>query len=244
MRLNGKIAVVTGGGSGIGKATVERFSSEGATVIVADCSGREAEVAERAPNRAVPFNLDVRSPEAVERLFVFVLEHFGGLHVLFNNAGTDGEFAPIIENTDANFTRLLEINTRGVLLGIKHGGSLIARSGGGSIINTASSSALRAVPNMTAYAASKSALIGMTRSAAVELAPHKIRVNTICPGPIDTPLLRNLVGPEGLTRMRSIVPLGRLGTPEEVAGVATFLASDDSSFVTGASIPVDGGQIC
>jgi len=244
MRLKGKIAVVTGGGSGIGEATVERFVHEGANVVVADRSGREADIARRSPGRAVPFNVDVSSPDAMERLFGFVSEQFGALHILFNNAGTDGQFAPIGENTASNFTKLLEINTLGVLLGVKYGSRLMAGSGGGSIINTSSSSALRAVPNMAAYAASKSALIGMTRTAAVELAPLKIRINTICPGPIDTPLLRDLVGAEGMDRMRSIVPLGRLGAPAEVAAVAAFLASDDASFVTGVTIPVDGGQVC
>lgn len=244
MRLKGKIAVITGGASGMGKATVERFVAEGATVVVADISGQETAVAAELGERAVAYNIDVRSPEAVEKMFAFVDERFGRLDILFNNAGLDGEFVPTVDNSVENFTRVLEVNARGVLLGTKYGAPLMIRGGGGSIINTSSTTALRALPNMAVYGGSKAAIIGITRTTAIELAPHNIRVNAICPGPIVTPMLRGLVGDEGLVQMKAIVPMNRLGRPDEIAGVALFLATEDASFVNGAIIPVDGGQTC
>jgi NAD(P)-dependent dehydrogenase (short-subunit alcohol dehydrogenase family) len=242
-RLKGKVVVVTGGASGIGLATVERFVEESAAVVVADVSGNETGAAQRLGGHTAACHCDVRKIDDIKLLFAYTEERFGRLDVLVNNAGVDGEFIPIHESSDENIMRVLEINTRAVLLGVKYGAQMMIKSGGGSIINTSSTAALRAVLNLSTYAASKAALIGFTRTAAVELGPLGIRINTVCPGTVDTPMLRAMLDENGMELMRGAVPLGRrLGKPSELASAILFLACDESSFVTGAVIPVDGGQ--
>ena len=223
-------------------ATAERLVRDGANVVVLDISGREEEAAARLGAKAEGFHADVSSPADIQALMSFTERRFGRLDILVNNAGIDGEFAPLLCNTDENFEKVLAANTKSALLCVKYGAPLMQKVGGGSIVNVSSTAALKAVVNLTTYAASKSALFGLTLTAAVELGPIGVRINTVCPGPIDTPMLREMMDEAGMERMRNIVPLGRLGTPGELAGVIAFLASDEASFINGAIIPVDGGQ--
>jgi NAD(P)-dependent dehydrogenase (short-subunit alcohol dehydrogenase family) len=243
--LEGKVAVVTGGASGIGEASVVRFVHEGAFVFVVDRSGREAEVAARYPQRAEAVNVDVTSPARVRDLFKLVDDRFGRLSILFNNACTGGlreDLVPIMQNRDEHIESMLAINLKSVLFCIKYAVPLLQKAGGGSIINTASSAALMAQPNLVAYAAAKAGVVSLTRTIARELGTRNIRVNAICPGPIETPLLSYYLQDTALRgQLIAATALQRLGRPEEVANTALFLASDASSYVTGAWLAVDGG---
>lgn len=245
-QLQDKVAVITGGASGIGEASVIRFLDEGAYVFVVDRSGRETEIAQRLGERAVAFHADVTSPQDVQRLFKAVDERFGRLDVLFNNAGTGGrreDIRPLVENSDQHIEDMLAINVQSVLYAIKYALPLMIRSGGGSIINTSSTSGLIAQLNMAAYSAAKAGVVGLTRTVALEVATKGVRVNSICPGPINTPLLKYYMEDEALRgHLIDATAMKRLGEPDEIAKVVLFLASDASSYVTGVSIPVDGGQ--
>jgi NAD(P)-dependent dehydrogenase (short-subunit alcohol dehydrogenase family) len=244
--LDGKIAAVTGGASGMGEASVDRFVAEGAFVFVVDRSGREVEVAARFGDRAQAFKADVSSVDDIKKLFALIDSRFGRLDVLLNNAGTGGsrgDIRPIMENSDENIENMLAVNLKSVLFAIKYAVPLMLKAGGGSIINTASTAALIAHPNMAAYAAAKGGIPALTRAISRELGPQNIRINTICPGPIETPLLSYYMEDEALrAHLVSATSLKRLGRPMEIANAALFLASAESSYITGATIPVDGGQ--
>lgn len=249
--LENKVAIITGGGSGMGEAAVVKFVEAGAHVIVVDNSGREQEVAERAGAKTYPFHLDVTDNTGIKNLFDFVDTRFGRVDILYNNAGTCGakeSLSKIAESDDDFIQKVLDINLRSTLVMTKYCIPLMLKSGGGSIINTSSTSALLSLPCVAPYASAKAGIIGLMRTIATEYGRQGIRVNTISPGPIDTPLFRYFVGEkdESVTLQRikaneDTTFLGRLGKPDEVANVALFLASDASSFVTGVNIPVDGG---
>jgi NAD(P)-dependent dehydrogenase (short-subunit alcohol dehydrogenase family) len=245
-QLQDRVAVITGGASGMGEASVIRFLDEGAFVFVVDRSGHEAEIAQRLGERAIAFHADVTSAEELQRLFKAVDEKFGRLDVLFNNAGTGGrreDVRALSENTDQHIEDMLAINVKSVLFAIKYALPLMIKTGKGSIINTSSTSGLMAQLNMAAYSAAKAGVIGLTRTLALEVGAKGIRVNSICPGPINTPLLKYYMQDEALREhLVNVTAMKRLGEPDEIAKVALFLASDASSYVTGVSIPVDGGQ--
>ena len=248
-RLDGKVAIVTGGASGIGRATVLLFAREGAKVLVADWDEeRGAEVVEEAAKEggeARFVKVDVSNGEDVRAMVSAAVESFGRLDVLFNNAGVEGEQAPTADCTLENFDRVIAINLRGVFLGMKYGIPEMLKTGGGSIINTASVAGLVGFMNIPAYCASKGGVIQLTKTAALEYAKQNVRVNVICPGVIWTPMVERFAGPrEQAEQARgALEPVGRFGTAEEVAQMALFLASDDSTFCTGAPFVVDGGFV-
>jgi len=242
-KLEGKIAVVTGAGSGIGRASALLFAAQGAVVVVADvdaASGEETAARIRAAGGASEFvATDVCSAASVRALVELASERFGRLDVLFNNAGIGGEYAPLAECSEENFDRILAVNLRGVFLGMKYGIQAMLRSGGGVIVNTASVSGIAGAAAFPAYCASKAGVILLTKSAAVAYAQHGIRVNCLCPGVTETPILRMIPSEfEGLSYQH---PMRRKAAPEEMARAALFLACDDSSFATGTELVVDGG---
>ncbi len=247
-RLEGKVAVITGAASGIGAATAVRFCQEGAAVVVADLNeaGGQAVVAQGtgAGGRACFQRTDVTDEGDVRGLMDRALEEYGRLDVVFNNAGLGGAIGPIEELAVEDWDRTQAVLLRGVFLGIKHAVPLLRRNGGGSILSTASVAGLRGGAGPHAYSAAKAAVINLTRSVAIEVAKDRIRVNCICPGGINTPLISTRIpGGEGVAAqlLATIQPLPRSGTPEDIAGMALYLASDEAGFVTGAAMVVDGG---
>ena len=248
-RLDGKVAVVTGGASGMGRATVELFLREGARVLVADLNaengrallgklGTDAGFTERLDFLRV----DVALETEVVAMLARVRERFGRLDVLFNNAGVGGAFGPITEIAveDWDFTQAVLL--RSVFLGIKHGARILIEQGqGGSIINTASIAGLRGGGGPQAYSAAKAGVINLTQTTAVELAQHRVRVNAICPGVIVTPLMDRGQPERATARAQGLQPWPDAGAVEDIAHAALYLASDESRFVTGQTVTVDGG---
>jgi len=246
MRLEGKVAIITGGGSGIGRATARLFAQEGAKVVVADYqaeSGREAvQAIKDAGGDALFVEVDVSNPAQVQHLVQTALDAYGGVDILFNNAGVL-LFGTILETQEEAWNRLMSINLTGVYLCSRAVIPHMIKRGGGSIINTSSSTGAHDVaPNIAAYVTSKGGVTLLTRAMAVDHAKDKVRVNAIAPGPTDTPMLRDNMSQEELDAFASTFPMKRLGRPEELAYAALFLASDEASFVTGSILAVDGGQ--
>lgn len=233
--LEGKVAVVTGASSGIGKATAERYAKAGAKVVFADIQDGE-QFAKECDGIFV--RVDVTQEDQVKMLMETAVKKYGHLNIAVNNAGI-GVGADITDVTEEVFDQHHAVNSKGVLFGIKHAAANM--SDGGSIINTSSMAGLLGFPSYGAYAASKAAVIAMTRNAALELAPRAIRVNAICPGTIDTPINETETGEVELALTRHLTPLGRIGKPEEIAALYHYLASDESAFMTGLAIPFDGG---
>jgi len=248
MRLKDKVATITGAGSGIGRATAILFAKEGAKVVVADYVAEGGEETVRmikdVGGEASFTKTDVSKSEDVKTMLDFTVKIYGRLDVLFNNAGIEGEMAPTADCSEENFDRVIAVNLRGVFLGLKYGIPLMLQQGGGVIINTSSVAGLVGFANLPAYNASKGGVIQLTRTAALEYATQNIRVNAICPGVIWTPMLERVAPTEEAQKQfAEIEPVKRMGKPEEIAAAALFLASDESSFVTGVAFPVDGGYI-
>ncbi len=254
--LDGKVAIVTGGASGIGRGTVERFVAEGARVVVADVDDDRGEGLAAALGPGVAFRrADVSDPEQVGALVHAAVQEFGGLHVMVNNAGVSGTMHPgLLDDDLADFHRVMAVNVLGVMAGTRDAARHMAAHGGGSIINVTSIGGIQAGGGVMTYRASKAAVIQFTRSAAIELAHHDIRVNAIAPGNIPTPLVAasaTNVDPEKLERyeakmretMRADRPLKREGTPDDIAEAALYFAGDRSRYVTGTVLPVDGGTV-
>ena len=247
-RLDGKVALITGAASGIGKVAASLFAREGAKVVVADVtddSGRATvEEITSAGGQAAFVHSDVSNADSVEAMVRFAVDTFGSLDVLYNNAGIFPGDDDSVTNTDeAVWDRVMDINLKGVFLGCKHAIPAMLESGGGSIVNVASFVALMgAATPQIAYTSSKGGVLAMTREIAVEFARKGIRANALCPGPIETPLLQELLADPARRERRLVhIPLGRFGRAEEIANAALFLASDESSFMTGSALVVDGG---
>lgn len=247
--LKNKVALITGAASGIGRATVELWAEEGATVVAADVQDNAVrELVDRLSRRGhcVSFvHADVAREPDVAAMIHLALSRYGRLDVLFNNAGIEGEQAPTADASLENWDRVIDINLKGVFLGLKHGIKAMLEHGGGSIINNASVAGLVGFAGIPAYCASKGGVIQLTRTAALEYAMQNIRVNCLCPGVIDTPMVERFTNgqAEAEATMIALEPVGRVGTAREVAELALFLGSDRASFITGAVIPVDGGFV-
>lgn len=249
MRLEGKTAIVTGGAGGVGRATSLAFAREGARVLVADRDAASARsVAEQAAAvagaAARAFQVDVSVEAEVEAMVAFAERELGPVSVVFNNAGIfDDEDVSVLDTSETVWDRVMNVNLKGVFLGCKHGIPAMLRAGGGSLINTSSLVALMgAAVSQCAYTASKGGVLALTREIAVEFARKGIRANALCPGPLNTELIAGLLQDEAARQRRLVhIPIGRLGESEEIANAAVFLASDESSFVTGTQFVVDGG---
>jgi NAD(P)-dependent dehydrogenase (short-subunit alcohol dehydrogenase family) len=240
-RIADRIAIITGGGSGIGKATVEVFAQEGANVIVADLPDSAGEeVAKSIGGTFV--ETDVGDPKQVERLVRTALDKFGRLDIMYNNAGI-GLTSPLLEHTDELYAKTLRVDLDGVFWGLRYAGRVMVAQKRGAIVNTASVAGIRGSVGLSAYNAAKHGVVGLTRSAALEFASAGVRVNCVCPGIVDTPLVARAFGHSEAIRetMHRFHPLGRMAQPVEIAKCVLFLASDDASFVTGHALVVDGG---
>jgi 3-oxoacyl-[acyl-carrier protein] reductase len=255
MKLKDRVALITGAGSGIGRASAVMFAQEGAKVVIVDLNqtGAEETVSLIKGNRgeALAIQADVTQAADVERMIQTTAAQFGKLDILFNNAGVPMSFTPIEDLKEDLWDRIMAVNVKGIFLGAKYAVPLMKKQGVGVIINTASISGVRCRPGLSAYSASKGAAIILTKSLAIELASFKIRVNCINPVAAETPMLAKFIHDkgqeyekfeEGRQRFISTVPLGRLAEPDDIAYAALYLASDEASLVTGIALDVDGGR--
>jgi 3-oxoacyl-[acyl-carrier protein] reductase len=248
-RLEGLVSVITGAGSGIGRASALAFAAEGACVVAADLNLSSAEetahTISSSGGAALAVEVDVTAASDVEGMVQAAIQQFGRIDVLFNNAGLPQAAAPAEETTDELFERIMAVNVRGVFNGCRAAIPHMKAQGGGIILNTASTAGIRPRPGLAVYNASKAAVISLTKTLALELAPHHIRVVSICPVATDTPMLPTFLGAdaaEGRQRFIATIPWGRLNRPEDIARAAVFLASADAEMVTGTAFEVDGGR--
>ncbi len=245
--VQGKVAIVTGGSSGIGRATSLIFAREGAKVVVADVlvEGGEETVSliKAAGGEAVFIRTDMAKPADVEAMVQKAVSAYGRLDCAHNNAGIEGATGRTADYKEADWDRVIQINLTGVWLCMKYEIQQMLKQGGGAIVNTASDAGLLGVPQMPAYVASKHGVVGLTKTAALEYAKSGIRVNAVCPGVIKTPMVDRITGqrPGRAERMTAAEPVGRMGKPEEIGEAVVWLCSEAASFVTGLPMPVDGG---
>lgn len=245
-RLEGKVCVITGAGGGMGREAAIVFAGEGAKVCVADVDMELAEeTVSECPGDTFALRVNVAHEDEVEHMYTATAERFGGIDVLYNNAGiSPADDASVVDTSVEAWQRVQDVNTKGVFLCCKHGIPYLLERGGGSVVNVASFVAiLGAATSQISYTASKGAVLSMSRELAVQFARQGVRVNALCPGPVETPLLLAIYGddPGAFERRQVHWPTGRLGKPREIVNAALFLASDESSFVNGAAFVVDGG---
>jgi NAD(P)-dependent dehydrogenase (short-subunit alcohol dehydrogenase family) len=248
----GKVAFVTGAGGGIGRATALAFAREGASVVVSDVSEQEnretARMIEEAAGQALAVGCDVARSEDVKAALDRTIETFGRLDVAFNNAGVEQELKAAAELTEEEWDRIVAVDLRGVFLCMKYEIPLMLQQGGGAIVNTSSGAGVKGFEGQAAYVAAKHGVVGLSKAAALDYAPQNIRINAICPGIIDTPMMDRFGGgsPEGKERVLASAaaaqPIGRAGKSEEIAAAVVWLCSDAASFVVGDAMVVDGGQ--
>lgn len=253
MNFQNKVALVTGGGNGIGRATALGFAARGAKVVVVDrdATGGEATagIVRQQGGEATFVQADVTDSKSVQAYVAKAVATYGRIDCFHNNAGIEGKVANTVDYDEAMFDSVMAVNVRGVFLGLKYVLKQMLAQGSGAVVNTASTAGLLGSPGMPAYVASKHAVLGLTKTVSGEVARHGIRVNAVCPGPIDTRMIHSIEaqlnpGDPGKveTRYRSSIPIGRYGTPEEVANTVLFLCSDLASNITGAHYVIDGGR--
>ncbi|GEL76645.1 SDR family NAD(P)-dependent oxidoreductase [Tenuibacillus multivorans] len=246
-RLSGKVAVITGGVGGIGKVTAERFLKEGAKVVLVDLfedSLQKVKEELDSSGEVLTVQADVSKETDVENYVNKAVEHFGKIDVFFNNAGIEGNVAPLVDQKMEEFDKVINVNVRGSFLGLKYVLPVMTKQGYGSVINTSSVAGLSGSPGVSPYIASKHAVVGLTKASAIEVANANVRVNSVHPSPVNTRMMRSLE--EGLeTEQETLaqsIPLGRYGESDDIANLVLFLASDESTFITGVQYRVDGGM--
>jgi NAD(P)-dependent dehydrogenase (short-subunit alcohol dehydrogenase family) len=249
-QLEGKAALVTGGAAGIGKAAALAFAAEGARIAICDLKVERGEelvrAIEREGGRAIFVQADVSRPDDVEKLIAATVKAFGRLDCAFNNAGIEGHLAPTADCSEENFDRTIAVNLKGLWLCLRAEiKQMLLQGGGGAIVNMSSVAGLVGFANLPAYVASKHGVVGLTKSAALEYATSGIRVNAVCPGVIHTEMIDRVTGKNAAVEKQfvDLEPLGRMGTPREIADAAVWLCSNASSFVTGHALAVDGGLV-
>jgi len=247
--VEGKVMLVTGGGSGIGRATALKLAQEGATVMIADYvqegGERIVKMIKDSGGTASSIQADVSQAAQVEAIVVKAVQAYGRIDGAFNNAGIEGRMATTVDTSEENFDRTIAINLKGVWLCMKYEIPQMLRQGGGAIVNTASVAGLVGIERLPAYNASKHGVVGLTRTAALEYATKNIRVNCVCPGAIRTPMTERIIDSGGMSEQEAIAaePVGRWGKPEEIAQGVVWLLSDLASFVTGHPMTIDGGWV-
>jgi NAD(P)-dependent dehydrogenase (short-subunit alcohol dehydrogenase family) len=244
----GKVAFVTGAANGIGRAAALAFGREGANVVAADVSEQgnqeTARMIEELGGRALAVKCDVSRNNDVKAALEKTVETFGRLDFAFNNAGIEQPITPAADLTDEEWDRIVDINLRGVFQSMKHEIPLMLEQGGGAIVNTSSGAGVKGIAGQAAYCAAKFGIVGLTKATALDYAKSNIRVNAVCPGIIETPMMDRFSGgtPEGRERVIAQEPVGRMGKPEEIAAAVVWLCSDAAAFVIGHAMVIDGGQ--